>query len=188
MKGEKLEKNDTVDILISIVKSVSGVDPSFKTADQEVVMARKLFYKAMRDTKKWSYYKLGRVFEQDHATVRHAVRDIEAMLTYKSDVVKAYNKVSSMFTKALVGSEFVVVSDINSHIYQKLIDLNDAVNQQNLYIAELKGEIIEMQEKVSRVSDRNRAYDPVVDLLFDRLPKGKISVAVPKIKAVLNGL
>lgn len=188
MKGEKLEKNDTVELLMSIVKSVTGVDPSVKTSDQEVVMARKLFYKALRDTKNWSYYKMGRVFVQDHATVRHAVKDVENMFGYRSDLIEAYNKIHSMLSKALISDDYVVVSDMNGHIYQKLIELNDVVNQQNLYIAELKGEIVKMQEKVSKVSDRNKEYEPVVDLLFDRLPKAKISKAVPKIKAVLNGL
>jgi hypothetical protein len=193
MKSKKLISDESAGLLISIVKSVTGADPSETSRNGEVVMARKLFFKVFRDVEKWSYYKIGCLFGNDHATVRHHIKDIEHLLTYDKKAVEEYNKTYSAFAKALKmdgenDEEIAMRLSSNGHIYDKFIEINDLIRKQNMYIAEIKCEMVDMRKELRVVSDNNKEYDPIISVMMDMLPKSKIGKAIPKIKELLNGL
>jgi hypothetical protein len=193
MKSRKIIRGPKADILIAIVKSVTGVDPTEQTRGGEVVDARKLFYKVMKDVEKMSFFKMGAVFGQDHATSRHAVRDLEALLTYDKDMIDKYSKILSAFTTSLrakdrIDGNLPETMSQNGHIYEKLMDINDQLTQQNLYIAQLKVEVQDMNKEVSSIRNENSGLDSIFNMIVERVPKGKSAEAKRQIQKVLNGL
>lgn len=187
MRAKKKNKNAAADRLKNVLKVVMRVDPSEETRDREVVTARQIFFKIIKDSNpNWSFSYIGSLIGAgyDHATVRYGKENIENILTHDDNVRVAYEKVLSLYDKGDRVTEYIHREDV----FKKLKDLDQTIQNQNYYLAELKRDFANVKERVNMVAENNSEYVPVVEMILKRLPKNKIEKAIPKIRAVINGL
>jgi len=187
MKSKNKNKNAAADRLINVLRVVMRVDPGEHTREREVVTARQMFFKIIKDSNpNWSFSYIGSLIGSgyDHATVRYGKENIENILTHDDDVRVAYEKVLSLYDNGDSAAEYIDREDV----FKKLKDLDQTIQNQNYYLAELKKDFAKVKEKVDMVAENNSEYVPVVEMILKRLPKNKIEKAIPKIRAVINGL
>ena len=187
MKSSNTKKNEAAERLKNVIKVVMCVDPNENTRDREVVTARQMFFKVIKDNNPvWSFSYIGSLIGvgYDHATVRYGKSAIEDLLVQDDDIRVAYEKILGLYESGDRVTEYVHREDV----FNKLKELDQTIHNQNYYLAELKRDFGIVKEKVNMVSDNNSEYVPVVEMILQRLPKNKIEKAIPKIRAVINGL
>lgn len=148
-----------------------------------------MFYKIFRESEGWSYFRLGSIFGQDHATVRNAIIKLDNLMSYDKAAKGIYEEVRNAYTQSRGEVKKMESSaGVSVTIYEKLLQTNELIIKQNQYISEMKEEIRDLKDELALVKGRNIAYKPLVDLMLDRLPQNKISEAKDKMRRVFNGL
>ena len=130
LQGTTQEQRTQIKKLKSIIKQITDIDIERVSRKQEVVRARKVYFKLLSETTKLSYTTIASSVHQTHATVLHALRNFD--YDYKTDIAlkELYNNVHSLF-----------VDGIN-------INTPDALLHQNLILEETVANLRKQLEEV----------------------------------------
>lgn len=187
MKIKKRNKTEFSDRLIEIINSVRHVDIEEDTRDRDVVESRFMFFKIMKDfNPKMSFTYIGSFIGKsyDHSSVIHGKNTIEDLMKINSNLRVDYEKI----LLKLNGQDSKYSEVRLEDLHKEMLEFKNIIQRQSLYIAELNNEFQEVKERTRLLTNANKEYKPVVDLLLERLPKNKIKKALPSLRALLNGL
>ena len=141
LQGTTQEQRIQTKKLKSIIKQITGIDINKVSRKQEIVRARKVYYKILRQTSKISCIAMANSVSQDHATALHALRNFD--FDYKTDKVlkELYDSVYDVFVKGMkikTPEDFV---QENLRMQQK--------------ISELKAQIEELRNELKEARSNN---------------------------------
>ena len=117
--------------LIQITSEVFEIEDIYSTSRQtHFVFARAIIFYLMRNNLFMTYVKIAKVFNKNHATIMHAVKQLPYMLKYDQDLQQKYNNIKLMW---LENESHNFISKENS-----LKNLTDRNNLLNLMVEEYK--------------------------------------------------
>jgi hypothetical protein len=142
---ESVEKE--ISALKEIVNNVFGVDLSKSTRERQLVDARRVYSKVLRD-RNYTFELIGKSLGKDHATILHYTKSIDSILLYDKDLRDKYLTCKSLF---LEGREQVLIKRVNKDVdlFMTVIKLN----------AELQESIKEKKEMLSKFEDYIKQYE-----------------------------
>jgi Txe/YoeB family toxin of Txe-Axe toxin-antitoxin module len=127
-----------------IVEYHFNLDISNKSRKFEYVFARACYYKICRDFGGYSYKKIADTLNKNHATVLHALKELEFMAKHDKFFLKKYNSLMKKFNLNL----FKTLNNDEKH---KGMTLQQLVQDYNLLLLEndqLKGRINELENSI----------------------------------------
>lgn len=123
--------------LKNIVSSVTGVDIFDTSRKREIIQARAMCYKIMRDEMFFSLKFIGDQFGKNHATVMHGLKEFPYMLKFDSVMAEQYGEVLSIWLEN--SEEYVEFDPIK--LKNIIKDLQDDNNLLNLRLTEVQEEL-----------------------------------------------
>lgn len=177
--------------LLSIVKSVTGVDPEDRSKRDDLVSVRMIVYKILRDKDQWTYAKMGSLFGKDHATVRHSYLNFDNYVVQDKWLREAYKKILSIYLDKSVETDQVFSSDLSKLIVKRdseISILKNEIETLKIKLLDHKAESVELRADIQKEKEANLYYAPLFKIIRNKLPVDKIGDAAVKINAVLNGL
>lgn len=123
---------EEVSELKRIVKDVFLVDLEVNNRKREVVDARKVYSKILRDNG-YSYELIGKTINKDHATVIHYVKNIEHIIYYDKLLMEKYIACKNIFVKKreFISEQLKKDVDLYVTIIRLTNELQDAVLSKN---------------------------------------------------------
>lgn len=128
----------------NIVEKHFGIDISNKTRKFEYVFARACYYKICRDFGGYQYNKIAKTLNKNHATVLHALKEIEFMAKHDKVYLKKYNSLMRKFNVDMF-SALNNNKDIHGMSIQQLVQDYNLLLLEN---ANLKGEITDLENQI----------------------------------------
>jgi hypothetical protein len=122
-------RQEEIDELKRIVNDIFLVDLEVKNRKRNVVDARKVYSKILRDNG-YSYDLIGETLGKDHATIIHYIKNVEYILSYDKMLIDKYIACKSVFVKTRKSIKEQIKKDVD--IYVTVIrlasELQDAVS------------------------------------------------------------
>jgi|TARA_R100000479_G_scaffold172186_1_gene116526 hypothetical protein len=84
-----------------IVEKYFGLDISAKTRKFEYVFARACYYYLCREFGGFSFSKIAKTMNKNHATVMHSLKELPYMVKHDEISLKKYNKLISKFNPSM---------------------------------------------------------------------------------------
>jgi len=100
MKSLSQEKRKQAEHLIEIINKAFYCDIKKKCRQTKYVNARALAYVLLRKIGNLSYEQIGFVFNRNHATVMHAVKEWPYMVKFNKDLAIIYDEVVASWTES----------------------------------------------------------------------------------------
>lgn len=104
-----------VEKLKKIVNEVFSVDLESKNRKRDVVDARKVYAKILREAG-YRYEKIAKSINKDHSTIIHYVENIENILSYDKDLMDKYMACELSFGRIKKYELNDMLNDFNKHI------------------------------------------------------------------------
>ncbi len=96
MKTENKINREDVTTLSDIIKTHLNIDVSEKTRRREVIDARMIFYKILREMGN-TLVSIGSIHNKDHSTIIHSIQTCENLMYVDKNLKERYNLVREMF-------------------------------------------------------------------------------------------
>ena len=134
LQGTTQEQRMQIMKLKNIIKRITNIDIDKVSRRREVVRARKVYYKTLRQTSKISCIAMANSVNQDHATALHALKNFD--FEYKTDAVlkEIYDNVYDVFAR---GKKIKTLDDI---IKENLV-MQDKISELKSQVKELRSEL-----------------------------------------------
>lgn len=124
------------------IKEVTGVDVNQVSRKREIIEARAIYYKILKQTdKKKSLQSIGATVGKDHATVLHSLKNY--------DMFEQFNPTLKEFRKE-------ILSKLNLDSFKSSIDINKDEEIYNLNL-----QIIKLQEQINEQQKPRNKYNIV---------------------------
>jgi hypothetical protein len=136
--------------LKKVVKEVTGVDVTQKSRKREVVEARAVYYKILKEIdKKKSLESIGESVGKNHATVIHSLNNY--------DIFEGFNPTLKLFKKE-------ILSKLN--FKSSLIDCSkdELINNLRIDILNLNEQIDNLQETITKLKEPRNNYNIVTNI------------------------
>lgn len=150
--------------LKNIINEVFFVDIDVKCRNREVVDARKIYSKILRD-KGYSYERIGSSIGKDHATIIHYVRNIEHLLAYDQLLKEKYIACENVFSKKTKSVKEQIQKD--SDTYATLIRLTNELEEAILRNDKMLNEFVDYIEEYNK---KNGFFPSIYDYRHTILP------------------
>lgn len=176
MKTREVQK-ETRDAVCDSISTVMGVDILDGKRKRELVNGRMVYYALLRDMN-YSWTSIARSIDKHHATIIHAYRAFEDLVSYDRELQSDYDMVKANFYERNNEHPFQYVSRMR--LVDDAIDLEKQNKKLTLQVNEL---MIEKQ--------RYEKYFPVLDVLrihSGLLDDDGIAELGRKLNHMLNGL
>jgi len=128
---------------LKVVNKHFGIDIAEKTRKFEYVFARACYYYLCRKFGGFSFSKIAKSVNKNHATVLHGLKELPYMIKHDAVCLKKYN--------ALIGK-----FDINMCVQKNTITVETLVRDYNFLLLEndkLRGENAELKELIYKLAD-----------------------------------
>tara|TARA_R100001509_G_scaffold123513_1_gene77234 strand:- start:254 stop:658 length:405 start_codon:yes stop_codon:yes gene_type:complete len=128
---------------LKVVNKHFGLDISLNTRKFEYVFARACYYYLCRKFGGFSYSKIARSVNKNHATVMHSLKELPYMIKHDDVCLEKYNSLISKF-------------DIKMCVQKNSITVETLVRDYNFLLLEndkLRGEIAELKELIYKLAD-----------------------------------
>jgi hypothetical protein len=122
-------RQEEIDELKRIVNDIFLVDLEVKNRKRNVVDARKVYSKILRDNG-YSYDLIGETLGKDHATIIHYVRNIEYILSYDKMLKDKYVACKNVFIKTRKSIKEQIKKDVDIYVTVVRLssELQDAIS------------------------------------------------------------
>jgi hypothetical protein len=122
-------RQEEIDELKRIVNDIFLVDLEVKNRKRNVVDARKVYSKILRDNG-YSYDLIGETLGKDHATIIHYIRNIEYILSYDKMLKDKYVACKNVFIKTRKSIKEQIKKDVDIYVTVVRLssELQDAVS------------------------------------------------------------
>lgn len=140
-------RQEEIDELKRIVNDIFLVDLEVKNRKRNVVDARKVYSKILRDNG-YSYDLIGETLGKDHATIIHYIRNIEYILSYDKILRDKYIACKNVFIKTRKSIKEQIEKDVDIYVtvVRLASELQDAVSSKKKVLNDFV-DYIEQYEK-----------------------------------------
>jgi len=140
-------RQEEIDELKRIVNDIFLVDLEVINRKRDVVDARKVYSKILRDNG-YSYDLIGKTLGKDHATIIHYIKNIEYILSYDKIIIDKYVACKNVFitTRKSIKEQIEKDVDIYVTVVRLTSELQDAVSSKKKVLNDFV-DYIEQYEK-----------------------------------------
>tara|TARA_R110002012_G_scaffold11908_3_gene53315 strand:+ start:2073 stop:2597 length:525 start_codon:yes stop_codon:yes gene_type:complete len=162
----------------NLVNTVSGVNVDSRFKTDELVKARAMCYKIMRDDCFMTYTFIAKSFNKNHATIIHALKEFEWMIKFDKNMERMFVNIMNKWRQERADYEELSPFELKKQ-------LNNLAEQNKM----LNLSLINVQEQCEEVAKFTKKYSKIVSLIEKRnLPEQKLKEVETKLNHVLNGL
>jgi len=156
---------EEIDGLKKIVNDVFLVDLQVKDRRRDVVDARKVYSKILRDNG-CSYELIGNTIGKDHATIIHYVKNIEYLLTYDRILIEKYVACKNVFIKKKKSIKEQTKKDIDIYVTVVRLtnELQEAIAIKEKLLDEFFDYIREYEEITGRLPNSHECKHHILPL------------------------
>jgi len=162
----------------NLVRTETGADVDSRSKTDELVKARAMCYKILRDECYMTYSYIANSFNKNHATIIHALREFEWMLKSDKGMERIFISVINKWRQQKGDYE-----ELNPYDLKK--QLNNLAEQNKL----LNLSLINVQEKCDALQNHASKYDNIIESIEEhKLTDERFESLQKKLKHLLNGL
>jgi CO dehydrogenase/acetyl-CoA synthase beta subunit len=147
---------EEVKALTEIVNDVFLVDIIAKSSKRDVVDARQIYSKILRE-KGYGYESIGRSIKKNHATVVHYIKNIDSLLTYDKQLRDKYMTCKVLFYKDREAITNELRKDVD--IYMTVIRLRGELQQAVSNKSKVLNEFVSYIERYEKLRGRLPGID-----------------------------
>jgi hypothetical protein len=161
-------RQEEIDELKRIVNDIFLVDLEVKNRKRNVVDARKVYSKILRDNG-YSYDLIGETLGKDHATIIHYIRNIEYILSYDKILKDKYVACKNVFVKTRKSIKEQIKKDVDIYVtvVRLASELQDALSSKKKILNEFV-DYIEQYEKQNGCLPSIKDYRHTILPLFNQ--------------------
>lgn len=163
--------------LKNIVNSVLEVNVDSNRKTDEIVKARAICYKIMRDECYFTLKYIADQFGKNHATIMHSLKEFPYMMQYDKRLQRSYHQILGIWEQE--ADQYV---ELNPTQLKK--EIKDLQEKNNLLTLSL----LDVQEKLESVVRQNKRYKNIVNIVEQRVPESRISELEHKLNQLINGM
>ena len=159
--------------LADIVKSVFNEDVKDKIQRREIVDARMVFSKILRE-RGYTYASIGRFLKKDHSTIINYMRNIYSLLTQVNGLMAKYIICRDLF---LIDKEVLYINKEEKDNKLSIISLNNQIEK-----------LILERENVTRMETKYKRIEDILSLIDKKTPNGKEKFILKKVNLMFNDI
>lgn len=162
--------------LKAIVNSVLEVDVDSPRRLEDLIQARAVCYKIMRDDMYFTYNFIAKVFGKNHATVLHGYNEFPYMIKFNKTLEHNYHKIKALWHRESGEHEEFNPLQLKKEI-KTLTEKNNLLNLS----------MIEVQAELKTLRKNNSDYKTITEMLQRRTPEKRLHEVEEKLKLILHG-
>lgn len=166
-----------VDAIKNIVNTYYNIQVNCKIKTDQLVKARAICYKILKEDCQMTYSFIGFSFRKNHATIIHALKEIEWMFKSDKQMEKDYHNIRALW-----------VEEAADYVELKPTELKKQLNLLQEQNKMLNLSLIDVQERCEELLKHTKKYKSVVDLIDKRVPEQRLKEVETKINHLINGL
>ena len=159
--------------LADIVKSVFNEDVKDKIQRREIVDARMVFSKILRE-RGYTYASIGRFLKKDHSTIINYMRNIYSLLTQVNGLMAKYIICRDLF---LIDKEVLYINKEEKDNKLSIISLNNQIEK-----------LILERENVTRMETKYKRIEDILSIIDKKTPNGKEKFILKKVNLMFNDI
>jgi hypothetical protein len=159
--------------LADIVKSVFNEDVKDKIQRREIVDARMVFSKILRE-RGYTYASIGRFLKKDHSTIINYMRNIYSLLTQVNGLMAKYIICRDLF---LIDKEVLYINKEEKDNKLSIISLNNQIEK-----------LILERESVTRMETKYKRIEDILSIIDKKTPNGKEKFILKKVNLMFNDI
>lgn len=141
----------TKKIALTIVNNYFNISISRNTRQRRYVLARSIFYKLLRDNTKMSFQEIANIFNKNHATVLHSIKQLDGYMEFDSSLRIDYITINSMFLDSvdkMLTEKFTDAEFDNPQYIELITSFNELKNKYNK-LKEIHNILVVDSEKIN---------------------------------------
>lgn len=159
--------------LAEIIKSVFNEDVKDKIQRREIVDARMVFSKILRE-RGYTYASIGRFLKKDHSTVINYMRNVYSLLTQVNGLMAKYIICRDLF---LIDKEVLYINKEEKDNKLSIISLNNQIEK-----------LILERENVTRMETKYKRIEDILSIIDKKTPNGKEKFILKKVNLMFNDI
>jgi hypothetical protein len=159
--------------LADIVKSVFDEDVKDKIQRREIVDARMVFSKILRE-RGYTYASIGRFLKKDHSTIINYMRNVYSLLTQVNGLMAKYIICRDLF---LIDKEVLYINKEEKDNKLSIISLNNQIEK-----------LILERESVTRMETKYKRIEDILSIIDKKTPNGKEKFILKKVNLMFNDI
>jgi hypothetical protein len=159
--------------LSEIIKSVFNEDVKDKIQRREIVDARMVFSKILRE-RGYTYASIGRFLKKDHSTVINYMRNVYHLLTQVNGLMAKYIICRDLF---LIDKEVLYINKEEKDNKLSIISLNNQIEK-----------LILERENVTRMETKYKRIEDILSIIDKKTPNGKEKFILKKVNLMFNDI
>ena len=159
--------------LADIVKSVFDEDVKDKIQRREIVDARMVFSKILRE-RGYTYASIGRFLKKDHSTIINYMRNVYSLLTQVNGLMAKYIICRDLF---LIDKEVLYINKEEKDNKLSIISLNNQIEK-----------LILERENVTRLETKYKRIEDILSIIDKKTPNGKEKFILKKVNLMFNDI
>jgi hypothetical protein len=159
--------------LSEIIKSVFNEDVKDKIKRREIVDARMVFSKILRE-RGYTYASIGRFLKKDHSTVINYMRNVYHLLTQVNGLMAKYITCRDLF---LIDKEVLYINKEEKDNKLSIISLNNQIEK-----------LILERENVTRMETKYKRIEDILSIIDKKTPNGKEKFILKKVNLMFNDI
>ena len=159
--------------LADIVKSVFNEDVKDKIQRREIVDARMVFSKILRE-RGYTYASIGRFLKKDHSTIINYMRNIYSLLTQVNGLMAKYIICRDLF---LIDKEVLYINKEEKDNKLSIISLNNQIEK-----------LILERESVTRMETKYKRIEDILSIIDKKTSNGKEKFILKKVNLMFNDI
>ena len=152
-----------MDQIKKIIKEVTGIDVNNATRRRDVVEARALYFKLVKDKYNYTLQEIGNSVNKDHATVIHALNNVDMWMRFNQDLFNKYLDCLKML-------DIAVFDETPTFFQLENIKLKEHIATLNETIEELK----KLRDEIKRKYKQSKVETVLFDL--EQLKKERLEL------------
>jgi len=166
-----------VDAIKNIVNTYYNIEVNSKLKTDQLVKARAICYKILKEECHMSYTFIGFSFNKNHATIIHAIKEIKWMFKSDKQMERDYHNIKALW-----------LEEATDYVELKPTELKKQLNLLQEQNKMLNLSLIDVQERCEELSKHTKKYDSVVEMIEKRVPEQRLKEVEQKINHLINGL
>ena len=158
--------------LKKVIKEITGVDINEVSRKREIIEARAVYYKILKQIdKKKSLKSIGASVGKDHATVLHSLNNY--------DMFEQFNPTLKLFRKE-------ILQRLNYASPEQILDMSkeELINSLQLDIMKLNDEISNLQETINKPRNNYNIVNNIQQLLIETEGKEQQEIIIERLQAL----
>ena len=166
-----------VDAIKNIVNTYYNLDVNSSIKTDRLVKARAICYKVLKEDCYMTYSYIGFSFRKNHATIIHALKEIEWMFKSDKQMERDYHNIRALW-----------LEEATDYVELKPTELKKQLNILQEQNKMLNLSLLDVQEKCEELLKNSKRYENLVSIIDKRVPEHRIQEVEHKLKQVINGL